>query len=205
MTLYFTIEGRPTAWQRHIEFVDRRTHRIVKKTPPDMKAQQDAIRWIAMAALRKQRHGEMLTGPLKLELLAVYAIPPSWHPAKQAAARAGIMWKTSVADLDNLTKQVCDALNGYAYADDAQIAKMSCAKRFGTPERTEVRLSVLDDGLCDRMDKRAFEEWALANGQQAVVKARGAWVMERLGQQTLDLPLDEACNMVTPPPTEEPG
>jgi Holliday junction resolvase RusA-like endonuclease len=129
----FTIPGKPFAWQRAVTFVDKKTGRIVKKTPGDMKAQQLMIGQLCRLHMRGR---SMLTGPIKLEVLCVYAIPASWTKAKQAAARAGLVWKTSVPDADNLAKMIGDALNGVAWGDDAQVVHQTSAKRYGEPERT---------------------------------------------------------------------
>lgn len=166
MTVQFTIPGRPTAWQRAREFVHRGSGKIVRSNPPEMAEQQDAIRWCFKAANRG-RNGP-LTGPLKLEVLCVYRVPPSWTKDKQAAARLGTMWKTTVPDHDNLLKQISDALNGHAYGDDAQIVQTSFGKRYGSPERTEVRITEVA-GLCDHSSRAAFREAvATARGQDSL-------------------------------------
>jgi len=162
----FTIPGKPSAWQRKVEFVDRRTHRVVRKNPDGMKEQQQAIQWAYKAA-----RGGLLTGALKLEVLCVYAIPPSWPRWKQEAARLGLVWKTTTPDHDNLVKQISDALNGHAYADDAQIVQDRMGKRYGHPARTEVRLTQLDV-LCDHSPKAAFlNAIAAQRGETTLVPA----------------------------------
>jgi hypothetical protein len=65
-----------------------------------------------------------------------------------------------------------------AYGDDAQIVKSSCAKRYGQPARTEVRLSRVD-GIAEDMPQSAFQDWLAANGSLAQVKAAGAWLAKR--------------------------
>jgi Holliday junction resolvase RusA-like endonuclease len=142
VALHFIIPGRPTAWQRAGgQVVNKRTGKLMRLNPQGMKEKQDAIAWAAKAALRGSAP---MTGPLRLELLCVYAVPPSWPSWKRAAALVGEVWKTSTPDHDNLTKQVGDALNGVAFVDDAQIVRSSVAKRYGQPERTEVRISRVD-------------------------------------------------------------
>ena len=139
----FTIPGRPVAWARTGHGSGARVGRATRFTPKlQRKAMQTVQRmWNAYAA--QARRNAPLTGPLKLEVLCVYAIPASWIKAKQAAAHAGLVWKTSVPDFDNLAKLVSDALNRHAYADDAMIAVASVAKRYGSPERTVIRLTEL--------------------------------------------------------------
>lgn len=150
MTLEFTIPGRPTAWQRSV------TSKGVRYTPPDMRAAQKFIKQLATIAMLP---AQPMVGPLRLEVLCIYAIPPSWTKAKQATARAGKVWKTTTPDHDNLVKQISDALNGIAYADDAQIVVSQVGKRYGYPERTEVRIRQLDV-LCDHSPKGAFRDMA---------------------------------------------
>ena len=45
-----------------------------------------------------------------------------------------------VRDLDNIIKAVCDALNKYAYHDDAQIVSIECSKAYGIPSGLSVIL-----------------------------------------------------------------
>lgn len=44
-------------------------------------------------------------------------------------------------DLDNTTKAVLDALNGVAWEDDSQVARLVVGKSYGTEGRTTVRIS----------------------------------------------------------------
>lgn len=105
-------------------------------------AKKTVIAYAKQAMAR--RKGALLTGALKMEVLCIYAIPASWTKAKRAAAAQGLVWKTSTPDLDNIFKAPADSLNGIAYADDAQIAVVSVAKRFGLVERTVIRVSELE-------------------------------------------------------------
>lgn len=170
--LHFIIPGRPTAWQRTATTKGGR-----RITPKAMKDAQGVIAKIGQLAMRGRA---LPVGPLRLEVLAVYAVPPSWMPAKREAALLGKVWKTSVPDWDNLAKQVGDALNGVAYRDDAQIVVASVAKRFGRPERTEVRLTPID-GLGDGSPNAAFK----------------AMASDARGQTRLALPSSNECNSLT--------
>jgi Holliday junction resolvase RusA-like endonuclease len=186
--VHFIVPGKPTQWQRPAAFLQR--GKIVQANPKGMAQQQETIAWACRAAMRGQ---PPMTGPLRLEVLCVYEPPASWPTWKREAALAGQVWKTSKPDHDNLEKQVGDALNGVAYGDDAQIVRSSCAKRYGRPERTEVRLSRVD-GLSDDATREAFMEWAQVNGSKATAKAAGAWLAQRLGQPTLPGMDSKACN-----------
>ena len=69
-----------------------------------------------------------LKGPVWLTVEATYAYPKAFS-RKQ---RENTHWKTSKPDLDNTVKLVQDALNGIAWADDAQVARLrDCEKVYG--------------------------------------------------------------------------
>lgn len=173
----FTIPGRPKAWQRAVPFVDKRTGRMIKATPKDMQAAQKDVATLCRFAMRTAKP---MTGAVRLELLFVYAIPPSWPAWKKAAAKEGKVWKTSRPDVDNLVKLVMDALNDIAWRDDCQIVRLSPGKRYGSPERTEVRITELDV-LCDHSSRDAFR------AEQA----------DREGQASLALDPVKACDTQT--------
>lgn len=46
-------------------------------------------------------------------------------------------------DFDKLTRAVADALTGIVYDDDGQICESVIHKRYGAPERTEIRVWIL--------------------------------------------------------------
>jgi Holliday junction resolvase RusA-like endonuclease len=140
----FTIPGRPTAWARTGSNVGADGRGARKFTPhKQRKAMQTVQRTWNAYALRERRNAPLM-GPLRLEVLCVYAIPVSWPKDKREAAARGLVWKTSVPDWDNLGKLVGDALNRHAYDDDATIAIATVAKRYGSPERTVIRLTELE-------------------------------------------------------------
>jgi Holliday junction resolvase RusA-like endonuclease len=188
VAVHFTVPGPPTAWQRPAAFLQR--GKIVQANPKGMAEKQEAIAWACRAAMRGC---PPMTGPLRLEVLCVYAPPVSWPSWKRDAALAGAVWKASKPDHDNLEKQIGDALNGVAYADDAQIVRSSCAKRYGQPERTEVRLTRVD-GLSEHASREQFMEWQLANGTKAAAQAAGAWLAALRGQPSLPGLDVKACN-----------
>lgn len=62
-----------------------------------------------------------------LELIVVAYWPMTGAPLKRGS-RLG-RFKTSRPDADNVLKSCCDALNGLAYKDDAQVARATVEKR----------------------------------------------------------------------------
>ena len=41
-------------------------------------------------------------------------------------------------DIDNIAKSILDAMNGFVFKDDNQVAKISIEKRFATEEKAEI-------------------------------------------------------------------
>lgn len=84
------------------------------------------------------------TGPVKVTVEAIFAIPPSWPKYLREAAATGTLYHVSKPDEDNVSKLVKDALNERAYHDDSQVAVSIIVKRYGTPERTVITIEELD-------------------------------------------------------------
>jgi Holliday junction resolvase RusA-like endonuclease len=72
-----------------------------------------------------------LTGPVKLIVLVVLAVPSSWSGRRRAAAITGEIRPTARPDLDNFVKSAADAINGICIIDDSQITEIQAQKRYG--------------------------------------------------------------------------
>lgn len=86
-----------------------------------------------------------LAGPLELHVAAVMARPQNHWRLDGTLGKPGLRseWPCKRPDLDNHIKLVLDALNGQAFADDAQIVRCSAVKRWANPgelEHTKVLL-----------------------------------------------------------------
>jgi Holliday junction resolvase RusA-like endonuclease len=66
-----------------------------------------------------------ITGPIKLTVKAYVPMPKSIPKKRQKQARP-----ITRPDLDNYIKQVEDALNGYAWKDDAQVVAIEAHKIY---------------------------------------------------------------------------
>lgn len=119
----FQIPGEPTGKGR-----PRMTTRggRVRSFTPDKTASYEAL---AIAAYRdKHGGGRIIETPVRLQLVCRFAMPKSWS-AKKRSAMAG-EWCAKKPDADNVTKAVCDALNGVLWRDDAQVVSLSVEKRW---------------------------------------------------------------------------
>jgi Holliday junction resolvase RusA-like endonuclease len=77
-----------------------------------------------------------LDGPVRVEIVATFAPPPSWSQKKRAA----LLHRphTQKPDLDNVAKAILDGLNRIAFADDSQVADQRLRKMWGLTAQTVV-------------------------------------------------------------------
>ncbi len=138
----FTVPGDPQGKGRP------RTNRKTGKTytPPETRNYERLIRECYVIS-----GGSMLFpkgSPVRLEVVAYYAIPRSFAKWKRKAIEEGVVaYAAKKPDFDNVEKVVADALNGLAYHDDAQVVFGQCLKVYGACPRVEVWLAGLVDPL----------------------------------------------------------
>lgn len=114
------VPGTPVSWKR-----PRQGARGNRYTDPDAKAWSRAIRAEVDAELRRRGiFARPVCGPDEAVCVEVVAAFPRPARAKRPLPLGGY------ADLDNLAKGAMDAMNALAYADDAQVARLTVAKVF---------------------------------------------------------------------------
>lgn len=164
MRITFSVLGKPSRWMRPGEATDSNgnTFRYTDKQAEAGKAR------IAAEARIAYRGVKPATGPVLVSVIAIFAIPPSWPVALRKAASQARVMHVADPDLDQLVKQVKDALKGIAYVDDNQVCGYHPppAKRYGSPERTEITITVLPQAADEitpgqrRLEQRiALEGW----------------------------------------------
>jgi len=98
--------------------------------------------WCAAFAMmaRQYRPAEVLRGPLRVDIDAVFTRPSRLH---RKADPDGLIWKDTRPDKDNVEKAVLDALSEF-WVDDAQAVcgetRKFYAERDGVP-RVSVRIT----------------------------------------------------------------
>lgn len=119
-TTMFTVIGEPQGKARPRILRSGRAY-----TPKKTAEYERAIR-----AAFKDAGGELTEYPVRVSIIAYYRIPQSASKRMQAQMMENAVLPTKKPDLDNLAKVVCDALNGIAYKDDAQVCKLSVRKYY---------------------------------------------------------------------------
>lgn len=124
-------KGRPRVTARQGKFAHA-------YTPKRTKEFEDAIRFEFMASNCEPMPVYQKDTPLRMTVRVGVAIPKSYSKKKQALCRDGFIVPNKRPDLDNIFKAVADSLNGYAFADDSQIATMVAWKEYSEEPFVEV-------------------------------------------------------------------
>lgn len=111
----FEIRGPLLGWMRPAGKVGR-------YDPPEQKAYKNMVAMLCKLAMRKARIFSPLEGPISLGFVAFY-------PTKLERPE----WKDTKPDLDNLIKNIKDAVNEVAWIDDRQVAHYTESGKFWMP------------------------------------------------------------------------
>ena len=123
----FTIFGKPYAKKRP---------RFSRKSGRAFNPSENTVAENSLGAVAATHFPQPLTGPVRLEIIAVFGIPASWAKAKKAAM--AYRHHTQKPDCDNIGKWVCDGLNRIAWADDCQVAEITVRKSWGPNDQTTI-------------------------------------------------------------------
>lgn len=123
--LYFILPCTPTPQQRA-----RHCASGIAYKSKTQKANERTLE----AFLMPHRPAEPLRGPLELSFTAYFPIPKSWPKKRREKAMCGGVWHTARPDLDNLQKQLKDALTRMGFwGDDSQVASYGPTKKLYGP------------------------------------------------------------------------
>jgi Holliday junction resolvase RusA-like endonuclease len=128
MQIKFTVPGEPQGKAR-----PRFTRGGRAYTPKKTVEYESSIRRAFQAA-----GGKPTGNPVSVAIIAEYKIPKSASKAKRGQMLSGEILPTKKPDADNIAKAVCDALNGVAYEDDAQVCWLKVSKKYSDDPKIEV-------------------------------------------------------------------
>lgn len=123
VSLFINIE--PQAWQRP---KTRVVGGFVKHYSPKKTKDYEQIIAQYYAAAHKRYFDKDV--PISVSIHFGMPVPMSTSKKKAREMVTGYISHTKRPDVDNLAKAVLDALNGVAWADDAQIVKLSVHKDY---------------------------------------------------------------------------
>lgn len=84
--------------------------------------------------------------PVYLIVEIRYAPPKSTSKKRYTGMMEGKEYPTKKPDADNVLKVICDALNGVAYYDDAQIIYIACGKKYAVNDGLTISLYGMEAG-----------------------------------------------------------
>lgn len=130
-TVTFTVAGEPQGKARP---------RVTRNGTYTPKKTRDYERRVQLAY--REQCGGVSFGDRQLTVtITAYMQPPgSVSKKKRAAMLAGTIYPKRKPDADNIAKAVCDALNGIAYRDDAQVSLLIVEKLYGDLPRVTVHI-----------------------------------------------------------------
>ena len=136
LTAQFTVDGAPQGKARP------RVTRNGTFTPAKTKAYEKSVQWAYMM----QCQGAMFPDvSLMVMIDAYFPIPKSASKKKHERMQDGLIRPKVKPDLDNVAKSICDALNGQAYHDDAQICALYVRKWYDEKPRCDVQIRTVTD------------------------------------------------------------
>lgn len=124
-TIRFTIPG-PAVGKGRPRFARR--GKFVQTFTPEKTASYESL--VKLAASEAMAGRQPLYGPVSLTVAIQVTPPASWSRKRRSLALGGEMAPTGKPDVSNVLKAIEDALNGIAYADDAQICRIAASKRY---------------------------------------------------------------------------
>lgn len=186
--VHFAVPGRPFAWRRAQQFASVLAGKAVvrKFTDKDMAANQKKVATLACEAWgRSPPH----FGPVKVLVMARFAIPSSWPLWLRMAAMEGEVFHDSKPDADNLLKNIQDALQFVAFVDDGQLADCRVIAKFGPNEGTDVYIDQLPGPITPNQRERE-KRWRTGAYDAAIAKSpagrgRSPRILDASAQRTL--------------------
>lgn len=142
MRISFTIPGPPQGKARP-RVVRTKSGASVSYNLDKTVAYEELVRMSFREAARKAKVEEPCEAPVCITILALYPIPKSTSKKRAAAMKRCEILPAKKPDWDNIGKIICDALNGLAYKDDAQVVAASVRKQY-TDGAGEVIVSIND-------------------------------------------------------------
>ena len=83
---------------------------------------------------------EPIEGRVKLTIIAYFELPKKRSKIQEAEMLADIISPTKKPDWDNIGKIISDALNKFAFKDDAQITDTKIVKKYSRTPKVIVRV-----------------------------------------------------------------
>lgn len=142
--MHFEVIGVPQGKSRARTFYNPKLGKHQSITPENTVLYENLVKTSFMAAENKQTFFNK--EPVEMYITAYFPIPKSTTKKDREKIRNKELFPIKKPDSDNIAKVICDALNGVAYHDDAQIVKLEVRKQYTEKEPKVVVALGLFDG-----------------------------------------------------------
>lgn len=139
MIATFVVPGEPQGKAR--PRFSRRGGQVATYTPKKTVDYERLVKTAYHSACGGLFFGEKI--PLMVSIVAYFKPPKSTPHAIRLSMYEGTICPTKKPDVDNIAKAICDALNGTAYHDDAQIVNVAVQKLYADTPRVEVSIETI--------------------------------------------------------------
>lgn len=129
MDLIFTVEGKVKAKQSF-----KFTQNGRRYTPSDIIEYSNLVKLSFIHKYPNWDMKEYENKPLRMEITVFMKIPKSFSKKKQNDAMLDNIRPIVKPDCDNISKNICDSLNGIVYPDDKQICELLVRKKYAERE-----------------------------------------------------------------------
>ena len=143
---YFAIDGSPQGKARARTVRNKKTGKVNSFTPKKTTAYEDYVKQCFLQQVKPDARW-FNKEPLEIFITAFFPIPARTTKRDRQLMLEGKMLPTKKPDADNIAKAICDALNGVAYGDDSQIAKLTVVKKYTETPRLQVYLKGIGEPL----------------------------------------------------------
>jgi len=109
---------------------------FVKTYDPDKK-----INDLIKLQFKNQFHGELIEGPIEMDITFFMPIPKSTSKKKRNLMLTNDIKHVKRGDVDNFCKKYLDCLNEIVYKDDSQIWSLVARKLYSENPRIEITLN----------------------------------------------------------------
>lgn len=129
----FTVKGEPQGKARARTVTNKYTGKTMSYTPHKTADYEELVR---LAYLKEASTENFIDRekPVSVSIVAYYGIPKSTSKSRALRMVNGELLPLKKPDADNVAKIICDALNGLAWHDDAQVVDLAVHKVYACRE-----------------------------------------------------------------------
>jgi Holliday junction resolvase RusA-like endonuclease len=102
--------------------------RFARAYTPEETVNYEAL--VRVAAHKAMEGRPLLDVPLDLTIIIQVAVPQSWSNKRKAEALSGLIRPTTKPDWDNVSKAICDAMEGVVYVNDSRVVEARVQKFY---------------------------------------------------------------------------